>query len=327
LGTNVLVKIAADGTTIALGPVSGLPSEQYFSGEMDENGNLYVIRSGNRKTMFIINVATMTATSRVLSESVNVYDLGYSISNGLLYTVNRAGTASTVGALTTIDPATGTVSFIGGPDSQIDFGAMYGSSTGEIFGNYNTGGFYQFNITTGERTLISNSPNANGNDGAHCVTAPITFSADLSAHKINAQNTYDPGVEYTTTYTIKVTNNGPFGVVNAVVEDDVPAGIPSANMTYTALPTLGCTTSVVGTEVGKINDLVSLPVGGSVTYTVQVTIPATFTGDLVNTVNITNPTNSTDPDTTDNTATDTDTRAVITTVITNRKITYRPKKH
>jgi len=274
-----------------------LPSEQYFSGEMDENGNLYVIRSGNRKTMFIINVATMTATSRVLSESVNVYDLGYSISNGLLYTVNRAGTASTVGALTTIDPATGTVSFIGGPDSQIDFGAMYGSSTGEIFGNYNTGGFYQFNITTGERTLISNSPNANGNDGAHCVTAPITFSADLSAHKINAQNTYDPGVEYTTTYTIKVTNNGPFGVVNAVA------------------------------EVGKINDLVSLPVGGSVTYTVQVTIPATFTGDLVNTVNITNPTNSTDPDTTDNTATDTDTRAVITTVITNRKITYRPKKH
>jgi len=72
---------------------------------------------------------------------------------------------------------------------------------------------------------------------------------------------------------------------------------------------------------------VSLDVGGTVTYTVNVTIPATFAGDLVNTASIVNPTNSSDPNVDDNTVTDTNTRANIPTVITNRRITYRVKKN
>jgi len=129
LGSRTLVKLASDGTTITLGPVSGLPSSDYYSGEMDNNGNLFVMRAGSRSTIYVVNVNNLTATTLALSQAVDFYDFGYNITNGLLYGVNRAGAAGTVGALTTIDTTTGMVSFIGSASSQRNFGAMYGSST------------------------------------------------------------------------------------------------------------------------------------------------------------------------------------------------------
>src|SRR5690606_19404854 len=152
------------------------------------------------------------------------------------------------------------------------------------YGVSNNGGFYQFNITNGSRVLISGSPSSQGNDGAHCVTSPISFGADLSITKNNGTTTYTPGT--TTTYTIVARNNGPFGVLNASVVDNVPAGNPNSNMSYTTITSSGSTTTVTGTQTGAINDLVSLPVNGTVTYTVMVNIPATFTGNLSNTATI-----------------------------------------
>ncbi|MFP3682034.1 hypothetical protein SB725_33630, partial [Pseudomonas sp. SIMBA_041] len=74
-----------------------------------------------------------------------------------------------------------------------NYGAMYSSSTGELFGVNNAGGFYQFNLTTGQRVLISDAAASSGNDGAHCVTAPITFSTDLSITKTDGSNTFASG--------------------------------------------------------------------------------------------------------------------------------------
>ena len=182
---------------------------------------------------------------------------------------------------------------------------MFGSSTGEIFGADNTGGFYQFNLTNGQRVLISGAPASTANDGAHCVTSPITFSADLYITKTDGQTAYTSGK--LTTYTVVAGNNGPFGVLNATVSDLVPSGIPSANVSYTAVVAGGATTNVVGTQTGAINDLVSLPVGGTVTYTILVNIPSNFYGNLVNTATIISPANTNDSNPSNNSATDTNT--------------------
>ncbi len=199
---------------------------------------------------------------------------------------------------------------------------MYGDANGFIYGSSNNGGFYQINTVTGKGTHISSSSSSSTNDGAHCVNSPITLLTDLYVTKSDGKEVYDPGT--TTTYTIVVGNNGPFGAQNAVVEDLVPAGIPAANMSYTAVASAGSSTAVTGTQTGAINDLVALPVGGTVTYTVTVTIPASFTGDLVNTVMVTPPVNIDDVDMTNNTATDINKRQAL--IITNPMIPSKARK-
>lgn len=302
--SNVLLAINADGTSVNLGAVSGLPTGVTFnSGEIDNLGNYYVKVNTDNNQLYRINLTTLTATLITLNSSVNLPDIAFNVTTGLLYGVN-----STNGQLVSINPSTGAVVGIGITPGAVNFGAMFASSTGEMYGADNAGGFYQFNLTTGQRVLISNSPPSNGNDGAHCVTAPISFGSNLSVTKTDGKTEYIPGT--TNTYTIIVSNSGPFGVLNANVSDPVPAGIPAANVSYTAVASSGSTTNVVGTQVGAINDLVSVPVNGTITYTVNVNVPLSFTGNLVNTVTVTPPANSTDSNLADNTATDTDTNGV-----------------
>lgn len=299
ISSNNVIVINANGTSINLGPILNLPAGNYNAGEIDNLGNYYVKAAGVNNQMFRINLTTLTATTITLSANISISDLAFRTTNGLFYAVGND-----TGRLISISP-TGTVIGIGSSPGAIVFGAMFASSTGEIYGSDNAGGFYQFNIANGQRVLISDSPPSDANDGAHCVTTPIAFSADLSVTKSNNAATYLQGTS--TIYTIVVRNNGPFGVLNATVSDPVPTGIPAANVSYTAVASSGSTTAVSGTQIGTINDLVSLPVNGTVTYTVTVSIPASFTGNLVNTVTVTSPANSTDPNTANNTATDTDT--------------------
>lgn len=298
--TNNILRINSDGTYVNLGPVTNLPTGVSFNaGEIDSSGNFYVSGMGTVNTIYRINLTTLTATAIPLQSTITVSDFAFNPINNTLYGVHNSA-----GILTRINPANGAVVFIGTASAGAPFGAMMGSSTGAIYGVSNNGGFYQFNITNGTRVLISGSPASQGNDGAHCVTAPIAFSADLSITKTNGTTTYTPGT--TTTYTVVVRNNGPFGVLNASVTDNVPAGIPNANMSYTAVASAGSTTAVTGTQTGAINDLVSLPVNGTVTYTVTVAIPLTFTGNLANTAAVIPPVTSSDSNLSNNIATDID---------------------
>jgi len=236
--SNNILRINSDGTYVNLGAVTNLPTGISFNaGEIDSAGNFYVSASGTVNTLYRINIATLTATAIPLLSSLTVSDFAYNPVDGFLYGVHNI-----TGLLNRVNTATGAVTSIGTASAGTPFGAMMGSSTGAVYGVSNSGGFYQFNIANGTRVLISGSPASLGNDGAHCVTAPITFSSDLSITKTNGTTTYTAGT--TTTYTIVARNNGPFGVLNASVTDSVPVGIPNANMTYTAVASAGSTTTV-----------------------------------------------------------------------------------
>ncbi|MFC4164536.1 DUF6923 family protein [Epilithonimonas zeae] len=301
--SNNLLRIDSSGAITDLGAISGLPAAtgttNYNSGEIDHLGNYYIKHSGSNSTIYRVNIASLTAVPITLSQATDPSDLAYNVVTNLLYGVALDG------RLFSINPSTGTVSFIGTSPGAATFGALFGSSTGEIYGVNNAGGFFQFNLTNGNRVQVSSAPASGNNDGAHCVTAPITFDADLSVTKTDGTSTYSAGTN--TVYTIVARNNGPFGVQNATVSDLLPAGIPAANMSYTAVASAGSTTSVTGTQTGAINDLISLPVNGTVTYTVTVNIPSTFTGNLANTVTITAPANINDANTANSTSTDTNT--------------------
>ncbi len=88
--------------------------------------------------------------------------------------------------------------------------------------------------------------------------------------------------------------------------DTFPAALTA--VTWTCSGTNGGTCTASGS--GSLNDLATLPINGSVTYSVSATVDLGPRGTVVNTATVTPPTGVTDPITSNNTATDTD--AIVT---------------
>jgi uncharacterized repeat protein (TIGR01451 family) len=133
---------------------------------------------------------------------------------------------------------------------------------------------------------------------AHVFRGP---ESDLAVTKTDGQTTAVPGE--TITYTILVSNAGPSAVTGAVVTDLLPTALLGATWTCLASPGSSCTSG----GSGNIDDIVNLAVGGTATYTVTATVAAGATGALSNTVTVTPPSGTLDPDPANNSATDIDT--------------------
>jgi len=99
-----------------------------------------------------------------------------------------------------------------------------------------------------------------------------------------------------------VSNAGPSDAVGATVADVAPAGTTITG--WSAVFAGGATGTASGS--GDINEPVNIPSGGSITYTISVSVPSSQTGDLVNTATVTAPSGVTDPTPGNNSATDTD---------------------
>lgn len=121
--------------------------------------------------------------------------------------------------------------------------------------------------------------------------------ADLSITKTDGVATATPGGSVT--YTITASNAGPVNT-GATVADTFPAVL---TCTWTCVGAGGGTCTASGS--GNINDAVTLPAGGSVTYTASCAISAGATGTLANTATVTG--SAGDPNAANNSATDTDT--------------------
>jgi uncharacterized repeat protein (TIGR01451 family) len=144
----------------------------------------------------------------------------------------------------------------------------------------------------------------------------------MSVTKTDGSPTYEPGGS--TTYTIVVTNNGPSFVTGATVTDIFPAAITSATWTA-AYAGAGSTGPASGT--GNIDTLVNLAAHGTATFTVIAAIDPNAAGDLVNTDSAVNPAGTTDPNSSNNSATDTDTAAPVADLSvtkTDGNIGYQP---
>lgn len=302
-----LLRLGSGGNIEDLGAITGF-SGLSVAGEIDPDGNYY-IKNQSTGDIAVVDISSVSVTSTLTIGSDliddNYFDLAWH--DGMLYTVS--GTNS---ALYSIDPNDGTSVQIGPIGiSEKPFGALYGAANG-IFGNDNEGsGFYQFNTNTGEATLISDSPGASLNDGAKCASSTLTYQADLSISKTDNETTYTLGE--TVTYEIVVSNDGPFGASGAVVNDPLPAGITNATWTCAGADGGVCGAS---SGTGNINGVeVELPydqgtsTGGSATFTLEMDIPAGFTGDLVNTAEVVPGSGTDDPNPSNNESSDTNTRA------------------
>ncbi len=125
----------------------------------------------------------------------------------------------------------------------------------------------------------------------------IPQDADLTITKTDGVTNATPGGSVT--YTITASNAGPASTTGTVT-DTFAAPL---TCTWTCVGAGGGTCTAAGS--GNIADPVSLPAGGSATYTASCAISAAATGTLANTATVTGVAN--DPNAANNSATDTDT--------------------
>jgi uncharacterized repeat protein (TIGR01451 family) len=134
-----------------------------------------------------------------------------------------------------------------------------------------------------------------GNNSA-TDTNTLTPQVDLSVTQTDNKTSVTPGTS--NTYTITVTNNGPSTISSFKLTDSVPAGL--LNPVFT--PSLGAYNSTTGLWSG-----LTLASGNSVTMTLTGRISPTATGSITNTVSVSPPSGVSDTNSSNNTATDTDT--------------------
>ncbi len=131
-------------------------------------------------------------------------------------------------------------------------------------------------------------------------TDNLTPTANLSIFNTDGAINEIPGTGIT--YTSTVGNAGPSNVTGATVTDNFPAALTGVTWTCSASVGSSCTLA----NAGPISDPVNILSGGTLTYTVNATISAAATGNLVNTATVVVPGGVTDPAGANNSSTDTD---------------------
>jgi uncharacterized repeat protein (TIGR01451 family) len=139
------------------------------------------------------------------------------------------------------------------------------------------------------------------NNSATDTNAPYI---DLQISKDDGVATYTPGG--TVTYSVIVTNLSTFDLTGLTVTDNMPTLVTS--WSWTCLPDPGASCTAAGAS--DINDLVDLPAGASITYTIIADVHPSAAGDLENTAIVSPPAGLVDVTPADNTVTDTNVNVV-----------------
>ena len=156
------------------------------------------------------------------------------------------------------------------------------------------------NTATVTKPAGIDDPNTANNSATDSDT--IIFKADLKVTVTDGKTAAVAGTK--NTYTITVTNIGPSNVRGAVISDTFPTNF--TNVTYTATQTGGAT-GFTASGSGNIKNTVNMPAAAKIIYKATGTINASATGSISDTATVTSPSGVTDPNTANNSATDTDT--------------------
>jgi uncharacterized repeat protein (TIGR01451 family) len=141
-----------------------------------------------------------------------------------------------------------------------------------------------------------------GNNSA-TDTDTLVRTADLAITKTDGSTYYLAG--QVLTYTIVASSAGPTPVTGASVTDAIPAELTNASWTCVASAGSACGDAA---GIGGIATTVNLIRGGAATFTLTGTVPETAVVDVSNTATIAPPAGTVDPNSGNDSATDTDTR-------------------
>ena len=305
-GATLTHALLAGSTALNAGNNANLPADTFdLDGDLDF---LEPIPFDQRGPGFLRAIGTVDIGAFELQKSVSITALDAVKNEGNSGTTNFTFTISRTGPTTGDVTTTYTVGGAGVNGTDFTGGTLPTSTATITDGNTST----TISIpVAGDTTRESNeaftvtlsAPNngyvVSGSPAAGTINND-DFEADLSITKTDGAATEVPGTPVT--YTITAGNAGP-DPATATVADTFPGILSGA--TWTSVGAGGGTVAASGS--GNINEPVNLPAGGSVTFTVTANIAASATGSLVNTASVAIGAGVTDPDLSNNSATDTDT--------------------
>ncbi|HHH19593.1 MAG TPA: hypothetical protein ENK86_03655, partial [Campylobacterales bacterium] len=170
-----LVKMNKTGKVISLGNVDDLPSilttKQLFAGAIFGD-DYYVSGPGvNYDKIFKIKLPEKTVSEITLDTAISLLDFSFTPDGKYLHGIVDGG------KLVKIDVSTGHVVFIGAAHTGFQFDSTFSDKNGRFFANDSYGqGFYEFNLDTGDKLFLSDSEDAEFNDGANCLKAALVFN-------------------------------------------------------------------------------------------------------------------------------------------------------
>lgn len=204
-------------------------------------------------------------------------------------------------SLISINPADATATIVGAPGSLLRAGTLVRSPTGTWYTvNSVTGELVTINVNTGAiETVVGNlGAAAQAPDGTFQIGATVFAPEEVADLAITKTGAPDPAIAgESLTYTLSVTNDGPFDAPGVTITDPLPAGATFDSAT----PSQGSCSEAGGTVTCELG---TLTVGESATVELGITLDpsladgATFT----NTAEVTG--DLPDPDMSDNTATE-----------------------
>lgn len=175
-----------------------------------------------------------------------------------------------------INPTTAAPTLVGPHGLAANFaqGMDFDNSDGTLYGCIYTGGgtntYCTWNTSTGAITPL----NVNSPLGEFECAIPPPCPANLSVTKTASATNPMPGQPVS--FTITVTNAGPGNAYNVVATDALPAGL-------TFVSTSGCAEDPAGVPTCTLG---TIPVGMSVSYTINTLVAPTASGALVNNVTV-----------------------------------------
>jgi uncharacterized repeat protein (TIGR01451 family) len=161
--------------------------------------------------------------------------------------------------------------------------------------------------------VLSSGPTPTpGSPTATPLVTPTGITSDLSVTISNNKTTYTPGSPTGENYTITLTNNGPYAVVDAFFSYK-PSPAQTANYSVSCVPDTGaaCTPNPGLSSGSTFNDSPDLPAFTKIVYTAGINTPSNATGALNNIVSVSVPAGITDPNPSNNNAQDTDVAAPV----------------
>jgi len=153
-------------------------------------------------------------------------------------------------------------------------------------------------------SLATNLVPGDGNQSRDAFVASNPFETDLVIDKTSGSFFTPPGG--TLTYTVNISNQGPLDAQGAIVEDMPPPRLGNLTWTCSAQGGADCP----GSGTGDIDTVVDIPVGDSVTFTLQATLQDTNEIPVTNTAMVIPPAGIEELDAGDNVDSDTDLVAV-----------------
>jgi gliding motility-associated-like protein len=161
--SNVLVVIDSEGRALKLGGVSGLPIEDFTSGDFDSDGYLHV-KIGVSQRIYKIDVrAGVVIETYLVDRSFRSNDIAYSVVYDRFYFLDNNG------GVFSFSPGEKEVSRSGLSGLSGQVGAMYCDRNGGVYGIFNQNGrLYKFDPIDGSAEFILVTSSASYNDGFSC---------------------------------------------------------------------------------------------------------------------------------------------------------------